>query len=96
VVLAACETLRAPAASSSFSMSVGDGFLAAGASDVIGTLDPIPDNEARKLFEGVHRRLAAHLGAAEAVRRTQIEAMHAVPRIDSWRALALITRHIRS
>jgi Uncharacterized protein conserved in bacteria len=93
VVLAACETLRMPQVSQTFTLSLGDGFLAAGAGDVIGTLYPISDNEARTLFDAVHRQLAAHAGAAEAVRRAQLEALAAGGRTQAWRALTLLTRH---
>jgi CHAT domain-containing protein len=94
VVLAACETLRIPPQSQTFSLSLGDGFLAAGAGDVIGTLYPIPDNEARTLFDAVHRQLAAQAGAAEAVRHAQLEALAAGGRTQAWRSLTLLTRHI--
>lgn len=93
VVLAACESLRVPESPQLRALSLGAGFLAAGASDVIGTLAPIPDVDAREMFVLVHRQLAAGAGAAVAVRRAQLEARD---RGLAWRTIALVTRHIPS
>jgi hypothetical protein len=85
VVLAACETLSANAGS----MTLGDGFLAAGATDVIGTLTPIADADARELFHAIHRRLAAGDTPSAAVRAAQVEAI--CPPTDAWRAIVSLT-----
>lgn len=87
VVLAACDTLP-----------LGGGLLSAGATDVIGTLEPVADNEARDFFRAVHRELSSGRDAAEALRRAQIEAIDADPlaRRSVWRAVALLTRRIDS
>ncbi len=92
VVLAACETLRRPRSPETFALSLGGGFLAAGASEVIGTLDPIRDNEARALFRIIHRELAAGANAADAVRRAQMETISAG---EAWRSVAVLTNRIR-
>lgn len=92
VVLAACETLRRPRSPETFALSLGGGFLAAGASEVIGTLDPIRDNEAQALFRIVHRELAAGANAADAVRRAQMESISAG---EAWRSVAVLTNRIR-
>ena len=92
IVLAACETLRAPHDPQSRALSLGGGFIAAGAESVIGTLTPIADRHARDLFSAVHRRLAAGESAAEALREVQLEA---AARGDvAWRSLAVLTRTI--
>jgi tetratricopeptide (TPR) repeat protein len=91
VVLAACESLRAPQSPHVRALSLGAGFLAAGAGDVIGTLAPISDVDAREMFVMVHRELAAGAGAAVAVRRAQLEARQLGL---AWRTIALVTRHI--
>jgi hypothetical protein len=93
VVLAACETLRAPAAGTP---SLGRGFLAAGATAAIGTLTPIPDNDARDLFRAIHRELARGRSAAAAVRQAQHEAIAAeLPdHRNSWRSVAVLTTRI--
>src|SRR5206468_2141371 len=70
-VLAGCETLRAPAEPYVRSMSIGAAFIAAGAGNVIGTLAPVADEDARELFLSIHRELAAGASPAEAVRRVQ-------------------------
>lgn len=95
VVLAACETLRRPPSAQNFALSLGGGFLAAGAPEVIGTLVPLADNDARALFEDLHRSLRAGLSPAEALRRTQLHALageRAKPL--PWQALALLTNRI--
>jgi len=97
VCLAGCETLRRPALPQTRALSLGGGFLAAGASDVIGTLSPIEDVDARELFSDVHRHLAAGASPTEAVRSTQLAALEAESagrRRTAWRALALLTRRI--
>jgi CHAT domain-containing protein/tetratricopeptide (TPR) repeat protein len=94
VVLAACETLRAPPSPQAQSLSLGSGFLAAGATDVIGTLTPVADNEARVLFQSLHRQLARGRSAVAALRQAQIEAIAAHGR--GWRAVAVLTSRIRN
>lgn len=94
VVLAACNTLRQRFSTDVRALTLGEGFLAAGAADVIGTLQPIADADARDLFDSVQRRLAAGDDAAEALRAAQLEAM--ARGSDAWRALASMTRCIRT
>ena len=95
VVLAACETLRRPQSPQHRTLSIGEGFLAAGASDVVGTLAPIADQSAKTLFGEVHRRLAAGADAASAVRDAQLAA---IARGDvppaGWRGVAVLTTRI--
>lgn len=94
VVLAACDTLMEQSSAPAAPLTLGDGFLAAGASDVIGTLTPIADADARDLFQSIHLHLAAGATPAEAVRRAQLEAL---PRNSgAWRAITSLTRTIRS
>jgi CHAT domain-containing protein len=97
VSLAGCETLRRPNLPQTRTLSLGGGFLAAGAGDVIGTLAPIEDVDARELFREVHRHLAAGEIPAEAVRSAQLTALQvesAGRRRPLWRALALLTHRI--
>jgi tetratricopeptide (TPR) repeat protein len=89
VILAACETLRPHA-----TLTLGDGFLAAGASDVIGTLTPIADADAHELFQSIHRRLAAGSPPAEVVRDAQLEAI--ARHSTAWRAVTSLTRCIHT
>lgn len=84
VVLAACETLQ----------PLGNGFLAAGARDVVGTLTPIADADARDLFQSIHRHLAAGSAAADAVRAAQIEAL--ARQSNAWRSIESLTRCINT
>jgi len=93
VVLAACETLRSPIASDDRAPSLGEAFVAAGAADVVGTLTPITDADARSLFRDVHRELAAGRSAAEAVRRAQLDAIARGDRA-AWQSIAVLTRRI--
>ena len=92
VVLAACETLRRADSAGTRALSLAGGFVAAGARDVIGTLAPIGDADARALFAAVHRHLARGEPPAAAVRLAQLEAISA--RRDAWRAVAVLTTRI--
>jgi len=95
VVLAACETLQRPRSPQTFALSLGGGFLAAGAPEVIGTLVPLADNDAQALFEDLHRELRAGFTPAEALRRTQLRALaDQRGRNLPWQALALLTNRI--
>ena len=76
-----------------FALSLGDAFLAAGAGDVIGTLDVIADDDAYDLFLAIHRQLAAGARADEAVRTAQLQAMTSGGNAH-WQAVAVLTRHI--
>ncbi|HEV7766128.1 MAG TPA: CHAT domain-containing protein [Thermoanaerobaculia bacterium] len=95
VVLAACETLQRPRSPQTFALSLGGGFLVAGAAEVIGTLVPLADNDAQALFEDVHRELRAGFTPAEALRRVQLRALaNKHGRSLPWQALALLTSQI--
>ena len=96
VVLAACETLRSVQSPQTHGLSLAGGFLAAGATSVIGTLTPVADNEARELFRSIHRQLSAGRGAAAATRAAQLEAIArpAPSRGSAWRAVAVLTNTI--
>ncbi len=97
VLLAACETLRRLQLPEMRTLSLGGGFIAAGASDVVGTLTPIQDSDARELFLDIHRRLAAGERAADAVRDAQLAALateRSTGRRGAWRSVALLTRRI--
>jgi CHAT domain-containing protein len=97
VVLAACETLRPPASAATQTISLGQAFATAGAADVIGTLAPIGDRDARLLFAALHRRIAAGERPADALRAAQQEAIAKDPEHRgrrAWRAVALLTTRI--
>jgi CHAT domain-containing protein len=96
VILAACETLRRPSRGDARTLSLGGGFLAAGARGVIGTLTPIADADARELFRAVHRALSSGLQPAEALRSVQLSELkkEAPGQRRAWRSLALLTRAI--
>ncbi|HEX7153605.1 MAG TPA: CHAT domain-containing protein [Thermoanaerobaculia bacterium] len=89
VVLAACETLRRPEAAHTRALSLGAAFAAAGAHDVVGTLTPIHDREARVLFRALHRHIAAGATPAAAVRAAQLEGLRSGSR--AWESVALLT-----
>jgi hypothetical protein len=93
VVLAACETLRVPDSPRAHALSIGGGFLAAGASAVIGTLVPIADNEAREIFRTIHRGLANGESPAAAVQHAQLEALR--KRSGAWRAVTLLVNQVQ-
>ena len=97
VVVAACETLRVPRSAQRRAMSLAGGFLAAGARDVIGTLTPVSDEQARAIFTSVHRNLARGQDVAQSLRDAQLRALdreRASGRRTAWRAVALLTTRI--
>lgn len=97
VVLAACETLRAPSSVATHALSLGEAFLLAGPTDVVGTLAPIGDRDARLLFAAFHRLIANGTRPADALRTLQQEAIATSAKDDSpaaWRAVGLLTRRI--
>ena len=97
VVLAACATLRPPPSAATRALSLGAAFSAAGASDVVGTLTPIGDRDARLLFDALHRHLASGARPADALRAVQQEAItieKTSGERGAWRAVALLTRSI--
>ncbi|HEV7426514.1 MAG TPA: CHAT domain-containing protein [Thermoanaerobaculia bacterium] len=99
IVLAACETLRPPSSAATHALSLGEAFLSAGAADVIGTLAPIGDRDARVLFAAFHRLVANGSRPADALRAVQQEAIAASAKNDgpgAWRAVALLTRRIHA
>jgi CHAT domain-containing protein len=94
VVLAACDSLRLPRFIAARAPSLGGAFLEAGAAEVIGTLEPIGDREARELFHAIHRRLAAGAAPADAVRDVQLQAMALGTRTSGWRSIAVLTSEL--
>jgi CHAT domain-containing protein len=97
IVLAACETLRAPASAATHTLSLGKAFSAAGVANIVGTLAPIGDRDARDLFGALHRHLVSGVRPAEALRAAQLEAI-ARDKTNggsrAWSAVALLTRRI--
>lgn len=97
LVLAACETLRPPASSDTRALSLGAAFAEAGVSDVVGTLTPVGDRDARTFFRLLHRHLATGAPAADALRAAQIDALRQQKESSgsqAWRSVALLTRRI--
>lgn len=88
VVLAGCNTARGARRAAEGVSSVAHGFLSAGAASVIATLWPIDDAAAARFFPRVHRRLAAGMSPAEALRGAQLESMERgdVP-VSLWAAV---------
>ncbi len=97
IVLAACETLRAPASAATHTLSLGKAFSAAGVANIVGTLAPIGDRDARDLFGALHRHLVSGVRPAEALRAAQLEAIARNKTNGgsrAWGAVALLTRRI--
>ena len=97
VVLAACETLRRPLTANTRALTLAEAFAAAGARDVVGTLVPIADGDARA-FRSLHQRLVSGDDAVEALRRVQLDAIHGSPQRDfpAWAGLSVLTTRIPS
>jgi tetratricopeptide (TPR) repeat protein len=92
VVLSACNTLRRRPGADRRGLSLGAAFVAAGAHDVIGTLAPIGDADARALFLALHEQLARGIAPHAALRHVQL-AQRSRPG-GAWRQLALLTTTI--
>ena len=94
VVLAACESLRVAPSLRAQALSVGGGFLAAGASAVVGTIAPVADGDARELFRVVHHELARGAPPAVAVQRAQLDALRRGS--PAWRAVTVLLTRVSS
>jgi len=92
VVLSACNTLCRPADADRRALSLGGAFVAAGARDVIGTLGPIGDADARTLFLALHQQLVRGVAPAAALRNVQLAQLRRPG--GAWRRLALLTTTI--
>jgi CHAT domain-containing protein len=73
VVMAACETQRAAEGGAGTMAGLTWAFLRAGARGVIGSSWRVDDEATRRLMLAMHRRHAAGLGAAAALRAAQLE-----------------------
>ena len=96
VVLAACETMRRPASPNTRALTLAEAFAAAGAREVVGTLVPIADRDARELFLVVHRSLVSGDDAVDALRHAQLDAI-ATPdsrQFPAWGGVAVLTTRI--
>ena len=85
VVLAACDTAEGPLRRGEGVLSLARGVLAAGAATVVATLAPVADQESEQLFVEFHRRLAAGLTVAEAMRQAQLVAVRSGSTGSGWR-----------
>jgi CHAT domain-containing protein len=92
VVLSACNTLRRPPESDRRSLSLAGAFLAAGARDVVGTLAPIGDADARVLFLALHEQLVRGVTPPAALRNVQLAQLRRPG--GAWRRIALLTTTI--
>ncbi len=92
VVLSACNTLRRPHDPDRRALSLAGAFVAAGAGDVVGTLAPIADRDARALFLALHEQLARGMAAPAALRQVQLTQLRR-PGV-AWRHLAVLTTTI--
>jgi CHAT domain-containing protein len=94
LVLAACETLRPPMSAETHAQSLGSAFATAGVANVIGTLTPVGDRDARQFFRELHRHLADGESASNALRAAQLSAItgqRTSATSQAWRSMALLT-----
>jgi CHAT domain-containing protein len=74
VVLTACDSATPTTVSGEWGgFAIADAFLLSCHCDVIGTLKPLPDDNAPAFTVALHRRISSGLAADEALRQTQIE-----------------------
>jgi CHAT domain-containing protein len=74
-VLASCSTLQGQLGAIDGEPGVSRAFLMAGIPSVIGTLWDVDDGEVGPFVVGLHRKLAAGVAPAEALRTEQLEAL---------------------
>ena len=94
VILAACRTASGTVSVSEGVASLARPFLAAGVPAVVGAWWDVEDRAASRLLRSFHRRFAAGLSSAEALRQAQLESLarergQPYPRLD-WAVFGLI------
>jgi CHAT domain-containing protein len=89
VVLSACNTLRRSHDQDRRALSLAGAFVAAGAREVVGTLAPIGDADARALFFALHEQLARGVAVPAALRQVQLAQLQRPG--GAWRRLELLT-----
>jgi CHAT domain-containing protein len=89
VVLSACNTLRRSPDQDRRALSLAGAFVAAGAREVVGTLAPIGDADARALFFALHEQLARGVAVPAALRQVQLAQLQHPG--GAWRRLELLT-----
>lgn len=89
VVLSACNTLRRSHDQDRRALSLAGAFVAAGAREVVGTLAPIGDADARALFFALHEQLARGVAVPAALRQVQLSQLQRPG--GAWRRLELLT-----
>jgi CHAT domain-containing protein len=96
VVLSACETLRRPVSANTRALTLAEAFIATGAREVVGTLVPIADRDARELFRAFHQGIVAGDDTVDALRNAQLAALRGEPRnaLPAWAGLAVLSTRI--
>lgn len=95
VVLSACESARGngsrPASEAAGDLGLAEAFLLAGSQRVVGTVRPVDDRTTARLVAAFYRAWDGGDGAAEALRRAQLELRAADPAAD-WSSFRLVER----
>jgi hypothetical protein len=95
VVLSACESARGdgprPAGETAGGLGLAEAFLLAGSRRVVGAVRPVDDAVTARLVTAFYRTWDGGDGAAEALRRAQLELRAADPAAD-WSSFLLIER----
>lgn len=96
VILSSCHSLGTEDAGTASLPAFAAAFIAAGASNVTGTLWPVDDEAAARLMVAFHRQLEAGIPVHEALARTQRDARNAnrsntYARANLWAAFQVIT-----
>jgi hypothetical protein len=92
VVLSACSTAAGLAFASEGPLSMTQDLLARGVSDVIGTLWPVDDDEARQFMILLHKELSLGSTPAIAVRATQLAFMKRGAPPRAWMPYVVYSR----
>jgi len=90
VVLSACRSATGTVLRGEGVMSLARSFFSAGASTVVGSLWPLDDWEAKRLFEVFYRHLAAGRSVQRALQQTQRELRRAGAPAAAWAGVVVL------
>jgi tetratricopeptide (TPR) repeat protein len=90
VVLSTCRSASGPLIGGEGLVSLAHGFFQAGARTVVGSLWPLRDDEAERLFDGFYRRLGQGHSVGQAMAGARRERMQAGAPAAAWAGMVVL------
>lgn len=90
VVLSACQSATGTLLRGEGVLSLARAFFQAGAHTVVGSLWPLRDDEAARLFDAFYRYLAEGRSVSQALRQAQMEAVRAGAPAAAWAGITVL------